>query len=310
MPSFDLAPAPDPAQHGRPGGGARPRDAAPPRPGRGAPQDPHAHRDFPPPPAGPPRDAAPMGASPAGPGLPRARGAVRRIGPGGRGTRRSRANGWPSSLRARARRGAEGAGRFDRRRRSERWPPASGCSGSWPAWPGSSAPSGGRGDSSPNPVPSTGPWTETLAEVRRSLGLSRAVRLLTCEGIETPVTGGWRRPVVLLPPEATLVVRGEEAGGPPARAGARAARRRPASPRVARGRRAVLVPSPGPPGRAEGEPRGRARLRRDGARISARDPRPTPATCWRSRSPWAPSPRGSRTPFRWSTAVSSKGDCS
>ena len=52
--------------------------------------------------------------------------------------------------------------------------------------------------------PLLGPWTETLVEVRRSLGLRRAVRLLTCEGIDAPVTGGWRRPVVLLPPEAGL----------------------------------------------------------------------------------------------------------
>jgi beta-lactamase regulating signal transducer with metallopeptidase domain len=50
--------------------------------------------------------------------------------------------------------------------------------------------------------PLVGPWSETLAEVGRSLGLSRPVRLLTCTGVETPVTGGFRRPVVLLPPEA------------------------------------------------------------------------------------------------------------
>ena len=52
--------------------------------------------------------------------------------------------------------------------------------------------------------PLVGRWLETLAEVRRSLGLSRAVSLLACEGIDAPVTGGWRRPVVLLPPAAAL----------------------------------------------------------------------------------------------------------
>jgi beta-lactamase regulating signal transducer with metallopeptidase domain len=52
--------------------------------------------------------------------------------------------------------------------------------------------------------PLHGPWTETLAEVQVSLGLSRGVRLFTSEQIEAPVTGGWRRPVVLLPPEAAL----------------------------------------------------------------------------------------------------------
>lgn len=52
--------------------------------------------------------------------------------------------------------------------------------------------------------PLAGPWLETLAEVRRSIDVPGDVRLLTSEEIETPLTGGWRRPAVLLPPSATL----------------------------------------------------------------------------------------------------------
>ena len=47
--------------------------------------------------------------------------------------------------------------------------------------------------------PLEGAWTEMLAEVRRSIGVSRPVRLLACEGIDAPMTGGWRRPAVLVP---------------------------------------------------------------------------------------------------------------
>lgn len=50
--------------------------------------------------------------------------------------------------------------------------------------------------------PLDGPWPELLDEVGRALGVSRPVDLLACAGIEAPMTGGWRRPAVLLPPAA------------------------------------------------------------------------------------------------------------
>lgn len=50
--------------------------------------------------------------------------------------------------------------------------------------------------------PLAGPWLATLAEVRRSLPMPRSVRLLSCEEVQTPLTGGWRNPTVLLPPSA------------------------------------------------------------------------------------------------------------
>ena len=52
--------------------------------------------------------------------------------------------------------------------------------------------------------PLDGPWLEMLAEVGRALGVSRPVGLLACEGIDAPMTGGWRRPAVLLPLAAAL----------------------------------------------------------------------------------------------------------
>ncbi len=51
--------------------------------------------------------------------------------------------------------------------------------------------------------PLAGPWLKTFDEVRGSLGVSRDVRLLTCDGIDAPATRGWRRPAVLLPRTAT-----------------------------------------------------------------------------------------------------------
>jgi beta-lactamase regulating signal transducer with metallopeptidase domain/predicted nucleic acid-binding Zn-ribbon protein len=51
--------------------------------------------------------------------------------------------------------------------------------------------------------PLAGPWLETLAEVRRSVAVPGEVRLLTSDEIPTPLTGGWRRPAVLLPASAT-----------------------------------------------------------------------------------------------------------
>ena len=111
-------------------------------------------------------------------------------------------------------------------------------------------------------------------------------------------------------PGGGAVVRGEEAGGPPARAGARAERRRAASPRAGApsSRCTGSIPWPAWPSGRRASWASTPATRR--CWISARGPRPTPATCWRSRSPWEPSPGASRAPFRWSTAVSSKGDCS
>lgn len=50
--------------------------------------------------------------------------------------------------------------------------------------------------------PLDGPWLETLNEARRTLAITRPVRLLTCAAIETPLTCGWPRPAVFLPPIA------------------------------------------------------------------------------------------------------------
>jgi len=50
--------------------------------------------------------------------------------------------------------------------------------------------------------PLDGPWLETLEEARRTLGMARPVRLLTSDAIETPLTCGWPRPAVFLPPIA------------------------------------------------------------------------------------------------------------
>jgi len=50
--------------------------------------------------------------------------------------------------------------------------------------------------------PLDGPWLETLEEARRTLGMARPVRLLTSDAIETPLTCGWPRPAVVLPPIA------------------------------------------------------------------------------------------------------------
>ncbi len=47
--------------------------------------------------------------------------------------------------------------------------------------------------------PLAGPWRETLSEVLRSLSMGREVRLLESTEIDTPLTGGWRRPAVLVP---------------------------------------------------------------------------------------------------------------
>jgi hypothetical protein len=52
--------------------------------------------------------------------------------------------------------------------------------------------------------PLAGPWLETLAEARRTLAVRRPVRLLACGEIQTPLTGGWPRAAVLLPPFAAL----------------------------------------------------------------------------------------------------------
>jgi len=50
--------------------------------------------------------------------------------------------------------------------------------------------------------PLDGPWRATLDEARRTLALARPVRLLTSDAIETPLTCGWPRPAVFLPPIA------------------------------------------------------------------------------------------------------------
>ena len=50
--------------------------------------------------------------------------------------------------------------------------------------------------------PLEGPWREALDEARRTLAVARPVRLLTSAAIETPLSGGWSRPAVLLPPSA------------------------------------------------------------------------------------------------------------
>jgi beta-lactamase regulating signal transducer with metallopeptidase domain/predicted nucleic acid-binding Zn-ribbon protein len=50
--------------------------------------------------------------------------------------------------------------------------------------------------------PLDGPWLETLEEARRTFGMARPVRLLTSDAIETPLTCGWPRPAVFLPPIA------------------------------------------------------------------------------------------------------------
>lgn len=50
--------------------------------------------------------------------------------------------------------------------------------------------------------PIGGEWLEALAETRQALALRGTVRLLRSQGIETPLTGGWLRPAVLLPDSA------------------------------------------------------------------------------------------------------------
>src|SRR5688500_10863642 len=47
--------------------------------------------------------------------------------------------------------------------------------------------------------PLAGPWLDSLIETRRSLAVRRAVRLMASDEIHSPLTGGWRRPAVLLP---------------------------------------------------------------------------------------------------------------
>lgn len=49
--------------------------------------------------------------------------------------------------------------------------------------------------------PLAGAWLETLADVRRALTVSRPVRLLASDDVETPMTGGWPA-AVLLPASA------------------------------------------------------------------------------------------------------------
>ena len=48
----------------------------------------------------------------------------------------------------------------------------------------------------------SGPWLETLDESRRASAVARPVRLLVSDAIDAPLTGGWLRPAVLLPPIA------------------------------------------------------------------------------------------------------------
>src|SRR5262245_7524947 len=50
--------------------------------------------------------------------------------------------------------------------------------------------------------PLGGSWLGTLDEARLTLGMARPVRLLTSDSIETPLTCGWPRPAVFLPPIA------------------------------------------------------------------------------------------------------------
>jgi beta-lactamase regulating signal transducer with metallopeptidase domain len=52
--------------------------------------------------------------------------------------------------------------------------------------------------------PLDGPWLGSLLEARRSLAVTRSVRLMTSDEIQTPLTGGWRRPAILLPASAVL----------------------------------------------------------------------------------------------------------
>src|SRR5262249_22451710 len=46
-------------------------------------------------------------------------------------------------------------------------------------------------------------WLETMAEAARVLAVP-PVRLLVCDEVQTPLTGGWLRPAVLLPAPAML----------------------------------------------------------------------------------------------------------
>lgn len=48
--------------------------------------------------------------------------------------------------------------------------------------------------------PLDGAWTALVDELRATIGVSRAVRLLVCPAAEAPMTVGWWRPCVLLPP--------------------------------------------------------------------------------------------------------------
>ena len=50
--------------------------------------------------------------------------------------------------------------------------------------------------------PLEGPWRDALDEARRTLAFARPVRLLTSDAIEAPLSAGWSRPAVLLPPSA------------------------------------------------------------------------------------------------------------
>lgn len=50
--------------------------------------------------------------------------------------------------------------------------------------------------------PLTGDWRESLVQAQRSLAVSGDVRLLSCEEIEAPLTGGWLKPAVVVPERA------------------------------------------------------------------------------------------------------------
>ena len=114
---------------------------------------------------------------------------------------------------------------------------------------------------------------------------------LETAGLAAPARGG-------------AVVRGEAAGGRAARARPRAPRRRSPSSPLAAGRRALLVPSPGPSRRARGERRRRARLRRDrpGSRHAAFGLRAPPAGDRRIPERRAPAPRSRPTHGRAQSA--------
>jgi|SRR5262245_27520673 len=153
--------------------------------------------------------------------------------------------------------------------------------------------------------PLDGSWFETLDEIRRALAIARPVRLLMSDATETPLTCGWPRPAVFLPPIAECwpedrrrlvmqhklvhVVHGD-------------------------GLRRGWWPRPTGsihwPGSPTDRPGWSANRPTRPWFDSGRSRRSTPATWWRSQRSCAAARRSSRAPCLWSSATSSKGESS